>query len=409
VTNRVIVRASASAQSAQVGSLQPGEQLDLIGSVPNWHEVRLANGSVGFVSKRWTRVIAAGAPSAPPPPPPPTTPVFTIDVLDVGTGLGVLVRGPDFALVYDGGSNDDNARGPANRLIAYVKAIAPALTTIDHLILSHPHQDHVELLPDLLATYQVREVWDSGAVNNICGYRAFVQAIHGEPGVRYHNALQDGGTHAVSFASKPGGCYGNPAPTTTITLSLGSRIDESPIALGQNASMVILHADGGTHSSFNENSVVIRLTLGSTRVLLMGDAQAGNRADPSSTPVASSIEGVLLDCCVSDLAAQVLIVGHHGSKTSSRRAFLNAVSATAFVVSSGPKKYTSVVLPDHEVIDEITGRGEVFRTDVNDAACAVNPSKIGPVADGQPGGCDSVRIAIGLTGTPQVSFWHGAP
>jgi uncharacterized protein YgiM (DUF1202 family) len=42
VTNRVIVRASASAQSAQVGSLQPGEQLDLIGSVPNWHEVRLA-------------------------------------------------------------------------------------------------------------------------------------------------------------------------------------------------------------------------------------------------------------------------------------------------------------------------------------------------------------------------------
>jgi hypothetical protein len=34
VTTRVIVRASASSQSAQIGILRPGEQLELIGSVP---------------------------------------------------------------------------------------------------------------------------------------------------------------------------------------------------------------------------------------------------------------------------------------------------------------------------------------------------------------------------------------
>jgi competence protein ComEC len=194
----------------------------------------------------------------------------------------------------------------------------------------------------------------------------------------------------------------------TVTLALSSRITDAAIPLGQHATMTILHADGGTHPSFNENSVVVRLDLGATRVLLMGDAQAGNRANPSVAPTASSIEGVLLDCCVSDVAAHVMIVGHHGSKTSSRRAFLNAVSPSFFVVSSGPKKYTTVVLPDEEVISELSGRGTVFRTDTNDASCATSTSKIGPTADGEPGGCDAVRITIPLAGSPQVAPWHGS-
>ena len=144
VTTGINVRQTASPQSAQVGSLHPGEQAQLLGSVPNWHRISLANGTPGFVPKRWTRVIAS-APAAGPP----ATGSYTIDVVDVGTGLGVLVRGPDFTLVYDGGSNDDLARGAGNRMLAYIKAVAPALTTIDELILSHPHRDHVELLADL--------------------------------------------------------------------------------------------------------------------------------------------------------------------------------------------------------------------------------------------------------------------
>jgi competence protein ComEC len=158
VTTRVIVRASVSSQSAQIGSLLPGQQLELIGSVPNWHEGRLPGGAQGFVSKRWTVVV----PTTPGPAPAAAAPTFTIDVVDVGTGLGILVRGPDFTLIYDGGSNDDLARGPANRMLAYLRAVAPTLTTINHLVLSHPHRDHVELLPDLFDAYQIGQVWDSG-------------------------------------------------------------------------------------------------------------------------------------------------------------------------------------------------------------------------------------------------------
>ena len=101
-----------------------------------------------------------------------------------------------------------------------------------------------------------------------------------------------------------------------------------------------------------------------------------------------------------------MIVGHHGSKTSSRRALLNAVNASFYVVSSGPTKYGTVTLPDQEVIDELTSRGQVFRTDVNDSACTLNPAKIGPDADGKPGGCDNVQITIFDTDQIQVAMRH---
>ena len=81
-----------------------------------------------------------------------------------------------------------------------------------------------------------------------------------------------------------------------------------------------------------------------------------------------------------------------------------------FVVSAGPLPYgtNNVVLPDSDVIAELTSRGQVFRTDVADTACATNAAKIGPDADAQPGGCDNVRLVIGGTPAVQVSMFHGA-
>jgi beta-lactamase superfamily II metal-dependent hydrolase len=394
VTTAVAVRATASSQSAQLGSLRPGEIAELLGSVPFWHRVQLAGGVQGFVSKRWTRVIPSG--------PPPPESVFTMDVVDVGTGLAIIVRGPDFTLVYDGGSNDDLARGPANRFLAHIRAVAPSLAVIDHIVLSHPHRDHVELLPDLFTAYRIRQVWDSGRFHTICGYRLFLTAIRDEPGVVYHNALQSFGTRTYQFSQAACG-----RPVEDVTLTLSTRIGDAPVPLGASATMSFLYADGTMHSSPNENSLVVRLNLGATRVLLMGDAEAGSRQNPSAAPSPSSIEGTLLACCRTDLAAHVMVVGHHGSMTSSRKAFLDAVGASVFVVSSGPMKYGPVTLPDQVVIDELASRGQVFRTDVDDAACATNPAKIGPDADSKPGGCDTIRVVMSDAKPPQATVWRG--
>ncbi|MDZ4675369.1 MAG: MBL fold metallo-hydrolase [Gemmatimonadota bacterium] len=395
VTSRVVVRAGPTALSTDRGSLRPGESAELLGSVPNWYQIRLDDGIEGFVSKRWTRVVSEVAPAAVP------GPEYTIDVVDVGTGLAVLVRGRDFTLVFDAGSNDDQALGPDNRMLAFMTTFASSVTTLDHLILSHPHTDHVLLLADLLAQYQVRHVWDSGRLNDICGYRAFITAIRDEPGVEYHTAVQHGGTRDYAFGPKQ--CRGQSLPAAVVQLGPGSRIDQNSISLGAGASMTFLHADGGNRPSFNANSLVVRLDLAATRVLLTGDTEAGGRSSPTTAPAASSIEGILLACCQQALAANVLVVAHHGSLTSSRRAFLDAVMASIYVVSSGPTKYATVQLPDAEVISELESRGQLFRTDVADAACAQRADKIGPKADGKPGGCTNIRITIPASGPPQVS------
>ena len=389
-TTAITLRATPAASSAKRGTLSPGEMLPLVASVPGWYETRLADGQMAFAAKQSTQI--ATCPDGTGVVPAPAEATYELHAIDVGTGLSVLVRGPDFALLYDAGSNDDMARGDDNRTIAYLKTLQPPLQKIDHVVLSHPHRDHVELLPDVVTLFKPTEVWNSGAYNDICGYRNFLFAIAADPAVQYHTATQDADAESVEMAKK--NCYGVNQPAQTLALNHAKRITNEKITLGQGASMIFLFADGSPRSSFNENSLVVRLDLGSRRVLLMGDAEAGGRKLPSTVPSDSSIEGKLLTCCVPDLKADVLVVGHHGSKTSSRTRFLDAVGAKTFIVSAGPTKYATVVLPDAEIIAELDRRGLVFRTDLEDDSCVMSPDKVGPDADGKAGGCDNVLVTI---------------
>ena len=101
-----------------IGRILPGETAELIDVGPSWYEVRLGNGRVGYVSRGWvTRIEAVAAP--------PAAAVYRIHLIDVGTGLSVFVEGPGFALLYDAGSNDDDALGNRNRVIAYIRHVRP--------------------------------------------------------------------------------------------------------------------------------------------------------------------------------------------------------------------------------------------------------------------------------------------
>lgn len=188
-----------------------------------------------------------------------------LHVVDVGTGLGAFVEGPDFTLVYDAGSNDDLGTGDGNRFTAYLNKIRPDLKVIDHVVLSHPHRDHVELLADVIGGYKVGHVWDSGAINPICGYRRFIEAVAGSNS-KYHSGARAAGPRSLDFGKQV--CGLSPVPT----VEHADQIEEGkPIKIGDDATLTFLHVDGEVHGTrFNENSLVMLLSLKNRRVLFMG-------------------------------------------------------------------------------------------------------------------------------------------
>ena len=387
VTRNVVVRAEPSTSAAPVDKMLPGAILPLVGEVPGWFRVQLPDGQQGFVSKAWTDLSSARLASA--------GRTFRVHAIDVGTGLAIFVEGQDFALLYDAGSQDDLAQGPGNRVVAYIRAVRPDLKRLDHVILSHPHKDHLELMPDVFDAFQVANVWESGRVNKTAGYCKFLKKVAAE-GAIYHDAIASNATRTVTFSGSS--CKG------PVTVTEGPMMTAAPVVLGVQAQMSLLYRDAQAYADPNGNSVVTRLDLGDKRILLAGDAEGGEREPPSTAPQANSIEARLLACCKPELAADVLVVGHHGSLTSSRSAFINAVGAKVFVISSGPFPYKSVTLPDQEIVTALEARGKVYRTDLNDSDCGVEPAKPGPDADESPGGCSNVLITIAAFTALNVAY-----
>ena len=205
------------------------------------------------------------------------------------------------------------------------------------------------------------------------------------------------------------------------------------IALDQNAYIRFLHTDGGEKNSANDNSIVARLGLGKTSLLLVGDAGSGeDREDPTSAEKADGIEQYLLDHHRADINVDILQVGHHGSKTSSRTVFLDAVSPKIALIGAGTTLYHGNQLPDFEVNealdDAISGNKyhpdmpapseanqenlaaeqhqNIYRTDVHDEKSSNGHSLMcqdgngHPVADRigidneRPGGCDNFIVTV---------------
>lgn len=370
------------------------------------------DGAVRGTAMRWRRIASAQTiyelPEV-------KSGAYRVHTIDVGTGLAVLVQGADFNVLYDGGSSDDSsgitASGANNsRLLAYLfAALGPSgdaactpnaddweredrpQLRIDHVFLSHPHEDHVAMLDEVLRCYDVTHVWDSGDNNARSTYSDFLRAVSAEPGVTYHNAA---GLRAGQRMRAFGGG----------TIALPSRVvamnvDEE-VQLGTRASFRILRVDGRTTADENLNSTVLRMELGSVSMLLTGDVESGPRANPSAT--LGQAEKTLVETHAQDLRADIFQVPHHGSSTSSRMEFLELVQPRIAFIGVGPLPYAGVVLPEANVlaaIKSLASKPVILRTDLNDrsvARCAERGSRVDRVGndDSRPGGCDNFIIDI---------------
>ena len=339
----------------------------------------------------WQRVVRADDVSSAAPPPD----TWRVHMIDVGTGLAIFVEGADFSLLFDAGTSDPGEQ--PLRVVAYLAAVlgrsgddecsetgtaSKTRLPIDHVVLSHPHQDHASALELVLHCFDVRNVWDAGRLVDTAFYRDLMRAVAHDAGATYHTAAEPPKDRAVTIKGD----------TITIppTVAWTSFREGDQVVLGERASFTILHAEAKRHPDPNQNSIVIAVALGDARLLLTGDAESGPRQEPSA-PL-GDVEAHLVDHFARLIDVDILQVGHHGSETSSRRAFLDAVSPSLALVSAGPKLFGHVRLPDDSVIAALAATGAtILRTDVHDRACPL-ADRLG--ASTGPGGCDSYVITI---------------
>ena len=210
-----------------------------------------------------------------------------VTMLDVGQGDAILVRAPSGAtLLVDGGPDPDLA---AQRL---GEALPFWQRRIDVVLLTHPHEDHVAGLVPALARYRVGLVLDGGRAYDNPTYPRFLALASTEPGAR-------------TVLARAGQVHGLDASTRLTVLFPTDADAAGPLPEGD----------------INNASIVALLEHGAFRLLLTGDAEA-------------PVEALLLGRGVLP-PVDVLKVGHHGSDSSTRPAFLAALRPRYALVSAG--------------------------------------------------------------------------
>jgi competence protein ComEC len=117
---------------------------------------------------------------------------------------------------------------------------------------------------------------------------------------------------------------------------------------------------GGSYDNLNNYSAVLRVTYGETSFLFTGDAEV--------LPEREMLAGNL------PLEADVLKVGHHGSRTSTSESFLKEVDPSVAVISVG--KDNTYGHPHSEILERLAKHGvATFRTDIHGIVVVISDGK----------------------------------
>lgn len=218
--------------------------------------------------------------------------VLRVTSLDVGQGDSTLVDMPDGrVMLVDGGGFVGSPVDPG-RSVILPELRARRRGRIDVAVLSHPHPDHFTGLATALAEVDVGELWDTGQGEDEGAgpvYAAMLAALRAR---------------------------GVPILRPRDLCGLPRRFGEARVEV------LAPCPDFARFGNANDNSLVLRISMGRKAALLVGDAEADEERD-------------LLDREGARLAADLLKAGHHGSRTSTTPAFLAAVRPSWVVLSCG--------------------------------------------------------------------------
>lgn len=235
-----------------------------------------------------------------------------ISVLDVGQADAILLQDGKRNIMVDVGNDVKDKVGDSGGRQALIKALDKAgVNRIKTVFVTHHHRDHMGNIMYVRGKYGVSNIYDSGYVNN--GYKASVALNSDLRAGRYNG-------QALKAGDK-------------ITIDKNYYIEV--LAPGDFLSKKDL-------KNMNNTSLVLMLHYGSFKMLLTGDAEA-------------PVEDALQQKYGTALQADVLKVGHHGSKTSSYWPFISKVKPKYALISCGD--FSIYKHPNKNVVGSLTHLG----------------------------------------------------
>ncbi|MEO6724542.1 MAG: ComEC/Rec2 family competence protein [Blastocatellia bacterium] len=239
-----------------------------------------------------------------------------IFALDVGQGDGLLIISPGGKTVLiDAG----NARA-GDEVAATLQR--RNIRSLDLAVATHPHADHIAGLRRVIGKLTVGELLDSGQNFTSDEYKRLQRAVKSRK--------------VELLIAKKGWTY---------DLGSGAKLEAfNPHGDNQWITKV---REGG--SAENANSVVLRLSYGNFAMVFTGDAETETETE--------------LLRAKPQLSAQVLKVGHHGSRYATGDQFLNAVHPQAAIISCGAENIYGH--PSQPTLDRLKRSNiQVYRTDL---------------------------------------------
>ena len=244
---------------------------------------------------------------------------LVITCIDVGQGDSTLIQSPSGrTLLFDGGKN---GRGE-DIVVPFLQSVG--IDTLDYMVASHYHEDHIGGLDEVFEAIPVREaVYDRGWDYHTLTYSSYASTVASK-----RQTIEPGQV-----------------------IDLGEGVIVTCIALNSNDQLSPPYDDSDEE---NEYDVCLKVEYGGFDFFQAGDLTGGGLGyEDIETSVAPLVGDV-----------DVYHVSHHGSLSSSNAFFLQTVQAEVSVISVGDNSYGH---PEQAILDRLVQYGSfVYQTEAGD-------------------------------------------
>ena len=235
-----------------------------------------------------------------------------VHFIDVGQGDSIFIELPnDEVMLIDAGESSEE-----EKVYNYITDLG--YNNIDYVVGTHPHTDHIGGLEYIINNISVENIYMPKAVSTSKTYESLLNTISNK--------------------------------------NLKVKVAKANVSIisSDNLSVNIIAPNSESYSNLNNYSAVIKIDYYNNSFLFMGDAEVLSEEEITS-----------------DVGADVIKVGHHGSDSSSSLEFLNKVKPKYAVISVGTNNQYNH--PYDSILSRYESIGaQVYRTDLDGTIVATS-------------------------------------